>query len=73
MVNRETYPQNETATREETVTEHADEQMAHNTDRSGAGTVPVIGYPQPGDEHNWHVATADEIDAYTTYWNSQPD
>jgi hypothetical protein len=50
-----------------------DEQMAHNTDRSGTGTVPVIGYPQPGDEHNWHVATADELDAYTTYWNSQPD
>lgn len=54
------------------------EPLAHNTARSGDGTVPVVltqpeEFPfEPGErEQKWHVATPAELDAYESHWDAQ--
>jgi hypothetical protein len=54
--------------------------LAHNTARSGEGTVPVIiedaeSYPfGPGErESDWHEASEAEYAAYEAYWAKKED
>lgn len=53
--------------------------LAHNTYRSGDGTVPVIiesptdSHPSAADMPNWHEASDEEYAAYLDYWNDVYD
>lgn len=53
--------------------------LAHNTEHSGDGTVPVIieyprnDFPSAEDRPNWHEASDDEYAAYVAYWNDIHD